>query len=98
MSETVELDQAQTQKLLRLLAKANLSDRPILLSIKGCEDLVVMKTSYYQEMLDELEEADIAAINEGCEDMKAGRGRPWREVMEELRKEFGLSEPQFKNI
>ncbi len=99
MTNTVELNQTEAEILKALLAKASLNGthngKPIELTVKGSEDVVVPQASSYQQLLDEIEEAEtIAAINEGLADIEAGRTRPAREVMEELCREFGLSEPR----
>ena len=101
MTNTVELNQTEAQILEILLAKAKLNGKkngkPVMFSIQERENLVVLKASSYQKLLDKIEEAEtIAAINEAWEDVKAGRVRPAKEVMEEIRKEFGLSKPRVK--
>ena len=97
MTNTVELNQTEAQILKALLAKAKLNGKPIVFSIKDGEDLVVLKASRYQQLLDEIEEAEtIAAINEGLADIAAGRGRPAKEFMEELRQEFGTAKAKRK--
>ena len=101
MTNTVELNQTEAQILQALLAKAKSNGKkngkPVMFSIQERENLVVLKASSYQKLLDKIEEAEtIAAINEAWEDVKAGRVRPAKEVMEEIRKEFGLSKPRVK--
>jgi PHD/YefM family antitoxin component YafN of YafNO toxin-antitoxin module len=101
MTNTVQLNQTEAQILRALLAKAKLNGKqngkPVVFAIQERENLVVLKESSYQKLLEKIDEAEtIAAINEAWEDVKAGRVRPAKEVMEEIRKEFGLSKPRVK--
>ena len=101
MTNTVELNQTEVQILQALLAKAKLNGKqngkPIVFSIEGGENLVVMQGRSYQKLLDKLEEAEtVAAINEGLEDMKAGRGIPAKAFLAELRQEFGTAKAKRK--
>ena len=101
MTNTIELNQAETDVLKALMAKAHLqakqSDDPVVFSLDENEDLVLLQASRYQKLLDyieEIEEAEtVAAIDEGMADIEAGRVRPAKEFFAELRKEFGFSEP-----
>ena len=101
MTNTVELNQTEAQILQALLAKAKSNGKkngkPIVFSIQERENLVVLKESSYQKLLDKIEEAEtIAAIQEGWEAAQAGRVRPAREVLEDLRQEFGFADPPVK--
>ncbi len=101
MTNTVQLNQTEAQILEALLAKAKLNGNkngmPIVFSIEGSENLVVLQSRSYQKLLDRLEEVEtVAAINEGLEDMKAGRGIPAKEFLAELQQEFGTAKAKRK--
>jgi len=85
-----------TPQVVRQLKK---SGRPMVLTIDGKAQIVVMDAKAYRAYERQMEEAEmIAFLKESEEDIKAGRGRPARKVLEEIGKKYGLpSHPHSKS-
>ena len=73
------------------MARLKQSRSPLVLTVNGRAELVVLDTESYQEMLDRIEyNESVNAIREGIESIERGEGRPAREVLEELRIKYGI--------
>lgn len=67
------------------VGKLRESRTPLVLTVNGRAELVVQDAASYQEMLDRLEDLELAAaIRVGLEDVKAGRVQPARQALREL--------------
>lgn len=67
------------------------SHQPLILTIDGRAELVVLDAETYQEMLVKAEYAEnVQAIREGVESFERGEGRPAREALEELAQKYGI--------
>ena len=68
---------------------------PIVLTINGKPELVVLDARAYQSMVEEQERmATIAAVKRGIEEMKRGEGTPENEFWEEFLERNGISETE----
>lgn len=78
-----------TNHYLKRLKK---SHRPLVLTVNGKAELVVLDAKSFQDILAKIEYAEsVKAIQEGIESFEKGEGRPAREALEELRKKHGIS-------
>ncbi len=67
------------------------SKRPVVLTVNGKAEAVVLDAEAYQRLLDTAARADVyEAIGQGIEDVVHGRTRPAREVFNELRGRHGV--------
>jgi prevent-host-death family protein len=67
------------------------SGHPLVLTINGKAELVVLDAVSYQKLLDRLEELEaLAAIKRGLADVDAGRVTPLLEFEREFREKRGL--------
>ncbi len=65
--------------------------RPIILTVNGKPEAVVLGTEAYQRLLDVVAQADEAeALHRSEEERRKGLGRPAREVLEEIRVASGI--------
>lgn len=65
---------------------------PVVLTINGKAELVVLNASSYQNLVDQLEELQaIEGIKRGLADVEAGRVTPLASFEKEFRKKHGLS-------
>lgn len=71
------------------LAELNATGEPLLLTVNGSVQAVLVDPDHYQQME---RERLIAAIREGEADIAAGRTRPSTEVFANLREKFGLQD------
>lgn len=68
------------------------SQQPLVLTVDGRAELVVLDAETYQEILAKVEFADtVQALKEGIADFERGESRPAREALEELREKYGVS-------
>lgn len=69
----------------------NATHEPILITVNGKVQAVMVDPATYQQTEQELERARfIEAIRVGKQDIKAGRKRPAAEVFAEINAEYGL--------
>ena len=66
--------------------------RPMVLTVNGKAQLVVLDAEAYQHLNDELDRADaVAGIRRGLESMERGEGRPFKRVAAELRRKYKIA-------
>ena len=68
-----------------LMKRMKKTGRPLVLTVKGRAEAVVMDTSAYQELAERLH--TVARIRRGLAQAKKGRGRPVDEVFDDLERE-----------
>jgi PHD/YefM family antitoxin component YafN of YafNO toxin-antitoxin module len=69
----------------RFLKRLRETKGPVVLTINGKAELVVLAAASYQALIERVERLEaVAAVKEGLEDVAAGRTRPAREALEEL--------------
>ena len=68
---------------------------PLILTINGKAELVVLDAAAYQKLYDLAEHARaIEGIRRSLEDVAAGRTQPFSDAIADIRSELGLSQPQ----
>lgn len=68
------------------------SKTPLVLTVDGKAEVVVLDAEAYQEILDKIEYADnVNAIKEGVARFERGEGKPARKALRELGEKHGLS-------
>lgn len=78
-----------TQEVIQRL---KVSGEPIVLTVDGEAELVVLAKESYSRMLALLERAEaIEGIQRGLAAMERGEGRPAKEVFEDIRQRHGIS-------
>jgi len=74
-----------------LMRRLKRSKRPMVLTVKGKAQAVVLDADAYQRLLDIAARADVhEAIRQGLDDASRGRTRPAREVFDEIRRRHGI--------
>ena len=69
----------------------NEKKEPLLLTVNGKVQAVLIDPLTYQQMEEQLErERLLAALREGLQDLEAGKVRPAEAVFEELREKYGF--------
>jgi PHD/YefM family antitoxin component YafN of YafNO toxin-antitoxin module len=64
---------------------------PIVLTVNGKAELVVLEADAYEEMLEKIEQAEtIRAIQTGIEAFENGQSKPAREALAELKKKYDI--------
>jgi len=69
-----------------LMKQMKRTGRPLVLTVKGKAEAVILNTSLYQEVADHLDA--VAAIRRGLDQAKRGLGRPVDQVFEDLEREM----------
>jgi prevent-host-death family protein len=65
--------------------------RPLVLTVNGKAEAVIVDAGSYQRLLDIAAHADAReGIRQGLEDLREGRTRPAREALEAFRREHGI--------
>ena len=65
--------------------------RPVVLTVNGKAELVVQDTESYRQILDRLEQFEVAeAIRFGISAVEEGRVRPARQAFRELQEKLGI--------
>jgi prevent-host-death family protein len=65
--------------------------RPMILTVNGKAEAVILDAESYQRLLDIAAHADAReGIRHGLEDLANGRGRSAREVLNEIRADYGI--------
>lgn len=68
------------------------SRNPLVLTVNGKAELVVIDAKSFQDILEKIEYAEsVKAIQEGIESFEKGEGKPARAALEEIRKKHGIS-------
>jgi len=68
------------------------SGKPLILTVNGKAECVVLDADSYQAMVDRIEYAEeVRAIQEGIDSVAKYGARPAREVLKELKEKYGLS-------
>ncbi len=87
--ESLTAFKRNTNQYVKRLKK---SRSPLILTVNGKAELVVLDAKSYQDILAKIEYAEtVEALREGIESFEKGEGRPAREALEELRKKHGIS-------
>jgi prevent-host-death family protein len=71
-----------------LMKQMKKTGRPLVLTIKGKAEVVLLDAATYQQIADYLDA--VAGIREGLNQMKKGLGRPAEEVFDDLEKGASL--------
>ena len=67
------------------------SKTPLVLTVDGKAEVVVLDADAYQEILDKIEYTDnVNAIKEGVASFERGEGKPARKALHELGEKYGL--------
>jgi prevent-host-death family protein len=73
------------------LERMHKSGKPLVLTVNGKAECVVLDADSYQDMIDRLEYADsVQAIREGIDSFARGEGMP-ADALDEMAKEYGIS-------
>jgi len=65
--------------------------QPIVLTVNGKAELVVLAAASFQKLTDQVERAEaIEGIRRGLEEGRAGKGRPVKEAMDAIRKKHRI--------
>jgi PHD/YefM family antitoxin component YafN of YafNO toxin-antitoxin module len=86
--QSLSVFKRDTAKFRRQLKKTK---QPIVLTVNGKADMVVMDAEGYEEYLRERDRLEtIEGVRRGIEDMKAGRVRDAEDVFRELEAKFNI--------
>jgi PHD/YefM family antitoxin component YafN of YafNO toxin-antitoxin module len=67
------------------------SKSPIVLTVNGRAELVVLEADAYEEMLEKIEQAEtIRAIKNGIEAFENGQAKPAREALADLKQKYDI--------
>ena len=69
-----------------LMKQIKKTGRPLVLTVKGKAEAVVLDTAVYQQVADHLDA--VAAIRRGLDQAKRGLGRPADQVFDDLEREM----------
>src|SRR5438105_10781549 len=84
--QSLSVFKRDTAKFRRQLKKTK---QPIVLTVNGKADMVVIDADSYDEYLREKDRlAMIASVNRGIDDMRAGRTKPAKQVFREFEKKY----------
>ncbi len=75
----------ETAKFARQIKKTG---RPLVLTVNGKAEFVVLDAAAYQELMDRME--TLEAVREGLDQADRGEGRPAAEVFADMRRKYGL--------
>ena len=74
-----------------LLKQLKKTKRPVVLTVNGKAEAVLLDAEAYQTQLDRLAQQDvIEGIRQGFDDVRQGRMRPAREALEEFRRKHAI--------
>jgi len=76
------------RNMKEVFAHMHKTKRPVILTVNGKADAVLMDAKTYEKQIAELNV--IRAIAEGERDIAAGRTRPFREVLKELKRDYKI--------
>ena len=84
--QSLSVFKRDTAKFRRQLKKTK---EPIVLTVNGKADMVVIDAESFDEYLREKDQLDmIASVNRGIDDMRAGRTKPAEQVFREFEKKY----------
>lgn len=84
--QSLSVFKRDTAKFRRQLKKTR---QPIVLTVNGKADMVVIDADSYDEYLREKDRLDmIASVNHGIDDMRAGRTKPAEQVFREFEEKY----------
>jgi len=86
VSEDIQSVTAFKRNTNGMMKKLRKTGRPLVLTVKGKAEMVVLDPVTYQHVADHLD--TIASIRRGLEQAQKGLGRPVDEVFDELEKEL----------
>jgi PHD/YefM family antitoxin component YafN of YafNO toxin-antitoxin module len=86
VSEDIHSVTAFKRNTSGMMKKLKKTGRPLVLTVKGKAEMVVLDPVTYQHVADELDR--IASIRKGLEQVDKGMGRPVDEVFDELLREL----------
>lgn len=90
--QSLSVFKRDTAKFRRQVKKTR---EPLVLTVNGKADLVVIDVESYEDYLREKDMIDMAAsVNQGIEDMRAGRVVPAEKVFSYLEKKYNLVRPK----
>jgi prevent-host-death family protein len=77
------------RRAAELVAKLKESNRPLVLTVNGHAQAVVLGSELYQRMIELLEESNQEKLlDQALRDMDRGKGRPAKEVLGEIRRKY----------
>lgn len=69
------------------------SRRPLVLTVNGKAELVVLDAESFQDFIDKIEFAEsVRDIQEGIKSFENGEGRPANEALNDLAKKYGIAD------
>jgi len=75
----------------RFLARLKRTGEPLVLTINGKAELVVLNAATFQQLMEQVDQLEmLKALRESLNDMKAGRSRSAREALDELGRKYRL--------
>ena len=88
--QSVSIFKQNTSKMLKQLKKTR---RPLVLTVNGKADAVVLDAESYQNLVEAKEYAEtVAVLKERIEELNSGvKGIPMEEVFSDLAKEYGIT-------
>jgi PHD/YefM family antitoxin component YafN of YafNO toxin-antitoxin module len=90
--QSLSVFKRDTSKFRRQLKKTK---EPIVLTVNGKADMVVIDAVSYENYLREKDRLDmIASVNRGIQDMKEGRVTPAEKVFRDFEKKNNISRPK----
>jgi PHD/YefM family antitoxin component YafN of YafNO toxin-antitoxin module len=73
------------------LAQLKKTKSPLVLTVNGKAELVVLEADEFDALLERLEHADnVRAIQTGIDSFERGESRPAREALEDLKRKYDL--------
>lgn len=80
-----------TENTQEIIDQLKASGQPLVLTVQGEDELVVLAKDSYQRMLEIIDRAEaIKGIQRGLASMARGEGRPAKEVFKDIRKRHGI--------
>ncbi len=77
------------------IRQLKVTGEPVILTVNGKAELVVLDSASYQRLLDRAENAEkLAAVGAAVEEMKKGLGTPAEEVLGEMRQILARKKPR----
>lgn len=75
----------------QFMEKMKETHSPLVLTVNGRAELVVLDTESFQELLNKVEYAEtVQAVKDGMASFERGEGRPAREALGELAKKYDI--------
>ncbi len=81
------------QNMSEFINRIKETGQPLMLTVDGDVEVVVLDAETYERLLDALEYKEtVEAIREGLESMRSGKGMPADEFFEQMRKKYNIPE------